>query len=155
VKVYGVLHPLPGEQFRHFGGVRRTSVIDNLRAAVTRVDWYDPESAARPPRSSPCENGSRPGGRNEGTCICSPPCPMHPVQNPPGPRLPAPPPPAQRGQLGLPQMPDESLYGLVGARETIITNQVLIDALSTQPHADRHLNLGQMRQRLWRPAVDP
>jgi len=29
--------------FRHFGGVPRTLVIDNLRAAVTRADWYDPE----------------------------------------------------------------------------------------------------------------
>jgi transposase len=30
--------------FRHFGGVPRTLVIDNLRAAVTRADWYDPDS---------------------------------------------------------------------------------------------------------------
>jgi transposase len=29
--------------FRHFGGVPRTLVIDNLRAAVTKADWYDPE----------------------------------------------------------------------------------------------------------------
>ena len=29
--------------FRHFGGVPQTLVIDNLRAAVTRSDWYDPE----------------------------------------------------------------------------------------------------------------
>src|SRR5271168_3074072 len=29
--------------FRHFGGVPRTLVIDNLRAAVTRADWFDPE----------------------------------------------------------------------------------------------------------------
>jgi transposase len=29
--------------FRHFGGVSRTLVIDNLRAAVTRADWYDPD----------------------------------------------------------------------------------------------------------------
>lgn len=29
--------------FRHFGGVPKTLVIDNLRAAVTRADWYDPE----------------------------------------------------------------------------------------------------------------
>jgi transposase len=29
--------------FRHYGGVARTLVIDNLRAAVTRADWYDPE----------------------------------------------------------------------------------------------------------------
>jgi transposase len=29
--------------FRYFGGVPRTVVIDNLRAAVTRADWYDPE----------------------------------------------------------------------------------------------------------------
>ena len=29
--------------FRHFGGVPKTTVIDNLRAAVTRADWYDPD----------------------------------------------------------------------------------------------------------------
>jgi transposase len=29
--------------FRYFGGVPRTLVIDNLRAAVSRADWYDPE----------------------------------------------------------------------------------------------------------------
>jgi len=29
--------------FRHFGGVPRTVVIDNLRAAVSRADWYDPD----------------------------------------------------------------------------------------------------------------
>jgi len=29
--------------FRFFGGVVRTLVIDNLRAAVTRADWFDPE----------------------------------------------------------------------------------------------------------------
>jgi transposase len=29
--------------FRHLGGVPRTLVIDNLRAAVTRADWYDPD----------------------------------------------------------------------------------------------------------------
>jgi transposase len=29
--------------FAHFGGLARTLVIDNLRAAVTRADWYDPE----------------------------------------------------------------------------------------------------------------
>jgi transposase len=29
--------------FRSFGGVPRTLVIDNLRAAVARVDWYEPE----------------------------------------------------------------------------------------------------------------
>jgi transposase len=29
--------------YRHFGGVPKTTVIDNLRAAVTRADWYDPE----------------------------------------------------------------------------------------------------------------
>jgi len=29
--------------FRHFGGVPKTLVIDNLRAAVTRADWFDPE----------------------------------------------------------------------------------------------------------------
>jgi transposase len=29
--------------FTHFGGLPRTLVIDNLRAAVTRADWFDPE----------------------------------------------------------------------------------------------------------------
>lgn len=29
--------------FRYFGGVTQTLRIDNLRAAVTRADWYEPE----------------------------------------------------------------------------------------------------------------
>jgi transposase len=29
--------------FAHFGGLSRTLVIDNLRAAVARADWFDPE----------------------------------------------------------------------------------------------------------------
>ena len=29
--------------FLHFGGVPKTLVIDNLRAAVTKADWYDPD----------------------------------------------------------------------------------------------------------------
>jgi len=29
--------------FQHFGGVPKTLVIDNLKAAVTRADWYDPD----------------------------------------------------------------------------------------------------------------
>lgn len=29
--------------FHHFGGVAKTLVIDNLRAAVTKADWFDPE----------------------------------------------------------------------------------------------------------------
>lgn len=29
--------------FRHFGGVPKTLVIDNLRAAVKKADWFDPE----------------------------------------------------------------------------------------------------------------
>jgi transposase len=29
--------------FRHFGGVPKTLVPDNLKAAVIRADWYDPE----------------------------------------------------------------------------------------------------------------
>jgi transposase len=32
--------------FRYFGGVPRTLIIDNLRAAVTRADWYDPKLSA-------------------------------------------------------------------------------------------------------------
>jgi transposase len=33
--------------FRFFGGVPRTLIIDNLRAAVTRADWYDPDLNAK------------------------------------------------------------------------------------------------------------
>jgi transposase len=33
--------------FRYFGGVPQTLVIDNLRAAVTRADWYDPKLNAK------------------------------------------------------------------------------------------------------------
>lgn len=29
--------------YRYFGGVPKTTVIDNLRAAVTQADWYEPE----------------------------------------------------------------------------------------------------------------
>jgi len=29
--------------FQHFGGIPKTLVIDNLKAAVTQADWYDPE----------------------------------------------------------------------------------------------------------------
>ena len=29
--------------FRHFGGVPKRLVVDNLKAAVKRADWYDPE----------------------------------------------------------------------------------------------------------------
>jgi transposase len=29
--------------FAHFGGLPKTLVIDNLRAAVSRADWFDPE----------------------------------------------------------------------------------------------------------------
>lgn len=29
--------------FHHFGGVPHTLVIDNLKAAVTKADWFDPE----------------------------------------------------------------------------------------------------------------
>ena len=29
--------------FRHFGGVPQRLVLDNLRAAVSKADWYDPE----------------------------------------------------------------------------------------------------------------
>jgi transposase len=31
------------DAFRHFGGVPRRLVLDNLRAAVTKADWFDPE----------------------------------------------------------------------------------------------------------------
>jgi transposase len=33
--------------FRYYGGVPKTLVIDNLRAAVTRSDWFDPELNAK------------------------------------------------------------------------------------------------------------
>jgi transposase len=29
--------------FHHFGGTTRTLVVDNLKAAVTQADWYDPQ----------------------------------------------------------------------------------------------------------------
>jgi transposase len=29
--------------FRHFGGAPRRLIVDNLRAAVTKADWFDPE----------------------------------------------------------------------------------------------------------------
>jgi transposase len=31
------------DAFSHFGGVPRTLVIDNLKAAVSKADWFDPE----------------------------------------------------------------------------------------------------------------
>jgi transposase len=31
------------DAFRHFGGVPRRVVLDNLKAAVTKADWFDPE----------------------------------------------------------------------------------------------------------------
>jgi transposase len=40
--------------FWHFGGVPQTLVIDNLKAAVTRADWYDPE--INPKLQSFCEH---------------------------------------------------------------------------------------------------
>jgi hypothetical protein len=40
--------------FWHFGGVPRTIVIDNLRAAVGKADWYDPE--VHPKIQSFCEH---------------------------------------------------------------------------------------------------
>jgi transposase len=47
--------------FRHCGGVPKSVVVDNLKAAVLQADWYDPElnpnspfvQAARPALSSP------------------------------------------------------------------------------------------------------
>lgn len=33
--------------FRYYGGVPKTLVVDNLRAAVTRADWFDPELNAK------------------------------------------------------------------------------------------------------------
>ena len=40
--------------FWHFGGVPRTLVLDNLRAAVTKADWFDPE--INPKVQSFCEH---------------------------------------------------------------------------------------------------
>jgi transposase len=40
--------------FWHFGGVPKTLVIDNLRAAVTKADWYDPQ--INPKVQSFCEH---------------------------------------------------------------------------------------------------
>lgn len=33
--------------FRHFGGVPQTVVTDNLKAAVIKADWFDPELNAK------------------------------------------------------------------------------------------------------------
>src|SRR5262249_59262532 len=54
--------------------------------------------------------------------------------------------PHKRDRLCLAQMPDESLYGLVTARECVLTNQILINALGAQPHRHRRLHLRRMRQ---------
>src|SRR5690606_18595967 len=40
--------------FRHFGGVPQTLVPDNLKAAVLRADWYDPD--VNPKLRSFCEH---------------------------------------------------------------------------------------------------
>jgi hypothetical protein len=40
-KVAGVRDDFPA--FAHFGGMPKVLVIDNLRAAVTQADWFDPE----------------------------------------------------------------------------------------------------------------
>jgi len=40
---HGDVPALLGKRFRHFGGVAKTVVIDNLKAGVLRADWYDPE----------------------------------------------------------------------------------------------------------------
>ncbi len=53
--------------------------------------------------------------------------------------------PHKRDRLCLPQMSDESFYGLIAADETVITNQVLVNPLGTQPHTNRRFNLGRMR----------
>ena len=31
------------DAFHHFGGVPKTMILDNLKAAVKRADWFDPE----------------------------------------------------------------------------------------------------------------
>ena len=49
-------------------------------------------------------------------------------------------------RLRLSQMPHESFDGLVAALEAAVTNQILIDALGTQPHPNRSFNLGQVWQ---------
>jgi hypothetical protein len=41
-------------------------------------------------------------------------------------------------------MPDESFYGLVTTRKSVLTNQVLVNALGTQSHPNRRFNLGRM-----------
>lgn len=40
--------------FRHFGGVPKTLVVDNLKAAVLRADWFDPD--LNPKIQSFCEH---------------------------------------------------------------------------------------------------
>jgi len=44
----------PENAFWHFGGVSRTLVIDNLKAAVKNADWYDPD--VHPRIQSFCEH---------------------------------------------------------------------------------------------------
>src|ERR1700683_3364218 len=53
--------------------------------------------------------------------------------------------PHKRDRLCLPQMADESLYGLVAACETVITKQVLINAFGTPPYRRRRFNLRRKR----------
>ncbi len=53
--------------------------------------------------------------------------------------------PHKRDRLGLTQMPHESLYCLITANESVVANQVLINALGTQPHGHRRFNLRRMR----------
>ena len=48
-------------------------------------------------------------------------------------------------RLGLPHMPDESFYGLVAANEPVVADQVLINALGTQPDRYRRFNPRQSR----------
>src|SRR5271170_1458781 len=64
--------------------------------------------------------------------------------------------PHKWNRLGLAQMSHESFYGLIAAGESVLTNQVLINALSTQTDPTAASTwAGCGRQRLWRPAVDP
>jgi hypothetical protein len=48
--------------------------------------------------------------------------------------------------LCLPQMPHESFDSLITAHKNVITNPILINALSTQSHRHRCHYLGRMRQ---------
>ena len=65
--------------------------------------------------------------------------------------------PHEGNRLGLAQLPHEPFDGLITATEPVLANQVLINALRTQPDRHRRFNLGQPRLAKTRPtpAAEP